>query len=163
MFQAGLFKDKSVFITGGGSGIGYVMAKHFLELGANVTIASRKKDRIEKASSELSAFGNCYGATLDIREEDDIARVAGEIKTQFGNLDILINNAGGQFPSAAENISPNGWRAVINNNLNGTFLVTQIMAKEFFIPQNRATSSISLPKFIVDFRGWRTLVPHVQE
>ncbi|MEZ5009936.1 MAG: SDR family oxidoreductase [Chitinophagales bacterium] len=135
MFQPNLFKDKNIFITGGGSGIGYVMAKQFLNLGANVAIASRKQERIDKASAELREFGNCYGTTLDIREEDESARVADEIKKEFGTLDILINNAGGQFPSAAKDITPNGWRAVINNNLNGTFLVTQTMANKFFIPQ----------------------------
>lgn len=151
MFKADLFKDKNVFITGGGSGIGYVMAKHFLQLGANVAIASRKKERIDKASESLREFGNCYGAVLDIREEDEIERVANEINAEFGSLDILINNAGGQFPSAAENISPNGWRAVINNNLNGTFLVTQTMAKKFFIPQK----SGNIINIIADiFRGF---------
>lgn len=135
MFQKDAFKDQVVFITGGGSGIGYVMARQFLEAGAKVAIASRKKDRIDKAAAELSAFGPCYGAVLDIREEEQVARVAEEIKTEFGRLDILVNNAGGQFPSPAKDISPNGWRAVINNNLNGTFLVTQIMANAFFIPQ----------------------------
>ncbi|MCL4143683.1 UNVERIFIED_CONTAM: hypothetical protein GTU68_064527 [Idotea baltica] len=55
----------------------------------------------------------------------------------MGGLDILINNAGGQFPSAAENISYNGWNAVVNNNLNGTWFVTQNMAKQFFLPQQK--------------------------
>ena len=135
MFQSGLFEDKVVFITGGGSGIGMVMAKQFLEAGAKVAIASRKQERIDEAVAELSAYGKCYGTTLDIREEEQIARVAEEIKNEFGTLDILVNNAGGQFPSPAKDISPNGWRAVVNNNLNGTFLVTQIMANTFFIPQ----------------------------
>lgn len=134
MFQADLFKDKVVFITGGGSGIGAAMARQFLELGAKVAIASRKQERIDEAVAKLSEFGTCYGTTLDIREEDEISRVAGELEKEFGGLDILINNAGGQFPSAAKDISPNGWRAVVNNNLNGTFLVTQIMANKFFIP-----------------------------
>jgi citronellol/citronellal dehydrogenase len=111
------------------------MAKQFLDAGARVAIASRKPDRIAKAAAELSKFGTCYGTTLDIREEAEIARVADEIKSEFGRLDILVNNAGGQFPSPAKDISPNGWRAVVNNNLNGTFLVTQIMANKFFIPQ----------------------------
>jgi len=136
MFQKNLFKDKSVFITGGGSGIGYVMARQFLKLGARVAIASRKEDRIKEAALKLSEHGTCYGTVLDIREEEEIARVAEEIKSEFGRLDILVNNAGGQFPSAAKDISPRGWRAVVNNNLNGTFLVTQIMANTFFIPQN---------------------------
>jgi citronellol/citronellal dehydrogenase len=143
MFQSGLFKDKVVFITGGGSGIGYIMARQFLELGAKVAIASRKEDRISQAAEKLGEFGPCYGTSLDIREEDQIARVAEEIEREFGTLDILVNNAGGQFPSAAKDITPNGWRAVVNNNLNGTFLVTQIMANKFFIP-NKSGNIINI-------------------
>lgn len=135
MFQTDLFKDKRIFITGGGSGIGYVMAKQFLNLGASVAIASRKQERIDKAAKELSEFGNCYGTTLDIRKEEEAARVGEELEKEFGGLDILINNAGGQFPSPAKDISPNGWRAVVNNNLNGTFIITQALANKFFIPQ----------------------------
>jgi citronellol/citronellal dehydrogenase len=135
MFTSDTFKDKVVFVTGGGSGIGYVIAQRFLELGAIVHIASRKTERIEKAVNELSAYGKVYGDVMDIREESQIEQVAKSIKEISGKLDILINNAGGQFPTAAETMSANGFRAVINNNLNGTFLVTQIMAKTFFIPQ----------------------------
>jgi citronellol/citronellal dehydrogenase len=135
MFSPGTFQDKIVFVTGGGSGIGYTIAQKFLELGATVYIASRKQERIDKAVEELKAFGNVIGTTMDIRDETQIEAVAQQIKAGNGRLDILINNAGGQFPTAAEMMSPNGFRAVINNNLNGTFLVTQIMAKTFFIPQ----------------------------
>lgn len=134
MFTADTFKDKIIFVTGGGSGIGYSIAKHFLELGATVYIASRKQERIDKAVEELSPYGKVIGTTLDIRDEVQIEAVAKKIKEESGRLDILVNNAGGQFPTAAEMMSPNGFRAVINNNLNGTFLVTQIMAKTFFIP-----------------------------
>ena len=136
MFAADLFKGKVVFVTGGGSGIGYTIAKQFLLLGAKVWIASRKEERINKAIDELSVFGKVNGATMDIREPLDIEKVAEKIKLEDGRLDILINNAGGQFPSAAENISYNAFKAVINNNLLGPFYVTQIMAKTFFIPQN---------------------------
>lgn len=136
MFQSDLFKGKIVFVTGGGSGIGYTIAKHFLELGAKVWIASRKEDRINKAVEELSAFGKVEGCVLDIREPEQIETVAQRIKDTDGRLDILVNNAGGQFPSAAENISFNGFKAVVTNNLIGTFYVTQIIAKHFFIPQN---------------------------
>ncbi len=135
MFQAQLFKDKIVLVTGGGSGIGYTIAKQYLELGATVYIASRNKEKIDKAIAELSKIGNVKGAITDIREPEHIEKLAQQIKEESGRLDILVNNAGGQFPSAAENISYNGFKAVINNNLIGTFYVTQIMAKTFFIPQ----------------------------
>jgi citronellol/citronellal dehydrogenase len=136
MFQPQLFKDKIVLVTGGGSGIGYTIAKQYLDLGATVYIASRNKKKIDKAVGELSAFGKVKSAIADIREPAQMEQLADKIKTESGRLDILVNNAGGQFPAASENISYNGFRAVVNNNLIGTFYVTQIMAKTFFIPQN---------------------------
>ncbi|HQV78138.1 MAG TPA: SDR family oxidoreductase [Chitinophagales bacterium] len=135
MFQKDLFKDKIVLVTGGGSGIGYSIAKEYLSLGAIVYIASRNAEKIEKAVSELKRIGDVRAAIADIRETEHIEALAQKIKEEAGRLDILVNNAGGQFPSAAENISYNGFRAVITNNLIGTFYVTQIMAKTFFIPQ----------------------------
>ncbi|MGB1216998.1 MAG: SDR family oxidoreductase [Saprospiraceae bacterium] len=135
MYQKDIFKDKTVLVTGGRSGIGYEIAKSFLGYGAEVCICSRKEEPLKEATEKLSEFGNCYYAVCDIREEKDVQNVANVIKEKSGKLDILINNAGGQFPSLATNISRNGWNAVINNNLNGTWYVTQMMAKEFFIPQ----------------------------
>lgn len=135
MFEKDLFKDKIVLVTGGGSGIGYTIAREYLKLGATVYIASRNAEKIEKALKELGEFGNVKSAIADIRETEHIQALADQIKAESGRLDILVNNAGGQFPSAAENISFNGFRAVVTNNLIGTFYVTQIMAKTFFIPQ----------------------------
>lgn len=123
MFSKELFKDQVVFVTGGGSGIGFSIAKGFLELGAKVIIASRKIEKIEKAAKELGE--NCKGMELDIRQAEKAEEVIKSIVNEFGKLDILVNNAGGQFPSAAENISINGWNAVINNNLNGTFYMSR--------------------------------------
>ncbi len=136
MFKNDLFENKIVLVTGGGSGIGYTIAKQYLELGATVYIASRNKEKIDKAISELQTFGKVKAAIADIREPEQIEKLANQIKEESGRLDILVNNAGGQFPAAAENISYNGFRAVVTNNLIGTFYVTQIMAISFFIPQN---------------------------
>ena len=135
MYQKDLFKDKIALVTGGRSGIGYAIAKMLLELGATVVISSRKEESLKKAAEELSQFGTCTYKPCDIRKTDEVTTVAEFIKETHGQLDILINNAGGQFPAPAELISENGWAAVINNNLNGTFYVSQIMAKHFFIPQ----------------------------
>ena len=135
MFKENTFENKVVLVTGGRSGIGYAIAQQFLQLGAKVFICSRKEEALKKAAEELSEFGEVGYATCDIRKVDQIEALADAIKAQFGRLDILVNNAGGQFPAPAELISPNGWAAVINNNLNGTFYVSQAMAKAFFIPQ----------------------------
>lgn len=136
MFSSELFKGKNVFVTGGGSGIGMAIARQFLQYGATVCIASRKEERIMAAQAELSQYGTCHAIVLDIRQPDSIAAAAQIIQQLCGGLDILVNNAGGQFPSPAEAISVNGWNAVINTNLNGTFYVTRQMANSFFIPQS---------------------------
>lgn len=135
MFQTHLFKDKVALVTGGGSGIGFSIARQLLQLGATVVISSRKEERLQKAVAALGALGPCRYRVLDIREPEQVQALAEDIAAHEGRLDILVNNAGGQFPSLAEDISFKGWNAVINNNLNGTFYVTQTMAKRFFITQ----------------------------
>ncbi|MEM0999243.1 MAG: SDR family oxidoreductase [Bacteroidota bacterium] len=135
MFRANLFQGQVVLVTGGGSGIGYAIARRFLELGARVFIASRKEERLQNAVGELSAHGECAYFVCDIRNNDAIRALAEGIRQQAGRLDVLVNNAGGQFPIAAEHLTENGWNTVINNNLNGTWHVTQTLAKAFFIPQ----------------------------
>lgn len=135
MYSSNLLKDKIALVTGGRSGIGYGIAKQFLELGATVIIASRKAKPLAEAAKELSKWGKADHHACDIRDMEQIADLAEYIREHHGRLDILINNAGGQFPSPAEYISENGWAAVINNNLNGTFYMAQHMMKVFFKPQ----------------------------
>lgn len=138
MFSANTFEGQVVLVTGGGSGIGFSIAEQFLSHGATVIIASRKTERIQQALAKLN-HNNALGKTLDIRQPEQIDMVIDEILQQFGKLDILINNAGGQFPSAAENISINGWNAVINNNLNGTFYVSRAAFLKAFQKQKQGT------------------------
>jgi citronellol/citronellal dehydrogenase len=135
MFEKNLFKDKIIMVSGGGSGIGKAIAKLFLTHGAKVYIGSRKKERLEQALSELKPFGDCDYVELNIREPESVEQAAKHIKEKEGRLDILINNAGGQFPSPAEAITPKGWKAVIDTNLNGTWFMTQTFFTQFFMPQ----------------------------
>jgi len=136
MYKNDLFKNKTILVTGGRSGIGYAIAKQFLELGGKVIISSRKAELLEAARVELSAFGECLAYACDIRQPDELKGLAEYIDSNGSTLDILINNAGGQFPAPAELISSKGWAAVINNNLNGTFYVSQQMFLSFFKKQN---------------------------
>ena len=136
MFAPSLFKNKIVLVTGGRSGIGFAIAKEFLAYGAEVFIASRKKELLEKAAKDLNQYGQCHAVACDIRSTEDINTLAKTIQQTAGRLDILINNAGGQFPAPAHVMAEKGWAAVINNNLNGTFYMAQKMANTFFIPQN---------------------------
>lgn len=136
MYKIDLFKNKTILVTGGRSGIGYAIAKQFLSLGARVFISSRKAELLEAARVELSEFGECLAFACDIRQPEELKSLAAYIESNGGVLDILINNAGGQFPAPAELISAKGWAAVINNNLNGTFYVSQQMFLSFFKQQN---------------------------
>jgi len=135
MFAQNLFKDKIALVTGGRSGIGYAIAKMLLQLGAKVTICSRKEAPLQAAAAELNAFGYCDYKACDIRQTEQIQALARQIREKHDRLDILVNNAGGQFPALGEYINDKGWNAVINNNLNGTFYMTREMATTFFIPQ----------------------------
>lgn len=137
MFTPNLFEGKTALVTGGGTGIGFAISKQLLELGARVYIASRKEEKLQAAVAQLRAFGPCDYLVCDIRDTEQIKQMAFRIMDAEGRLDILVNNAGGQFPSTAEDIPEKGWMAVINNNLNGTWFVTQQMARTFFIPQRQ--------------------------
>ncbi len=155
MFDKKMFEGKVALVTGGRSGIGYAIAKMMLQHGAKVTIASRKEEPLKVAAEELMEFGPCDFKACDIRQSDQIKELANQIKEKHGKLDILINNAGGQFPALAEMINDKGWNAVINNNLNGTFYMTREMATSFFIPQKEGT----IVNIIVDLhRGFPGMV-----
>ncbi len=135
MFTADLLAGQVALITGGGTGIGFTIAQQFLACGATVFIASRKAEHLAPALAKLQEQGNAFGRCCDIRKEEDLLALADFIQEKSGRLDILINNAGGQFPSLAADLNRKGWDAVINNNLNGTWYITQTMYQRFFQPQ----------------------------
>jgi citronellol/citronellal dehydrogenase len=137
MLQANVFSQQVALVTGGGSGIGYAIASQLLKSGAQVFISGRKEEKLQKAQESLSQLGTCYYRVCDIRDSAQIQQLVEFIREKAGRLDILVNNAGGQFPSLAEDMAEKGWNAVINNNLNGTWYMTQAMAKAFFIPQKQ--------------------------
>ncbi len=141
MFAPHLFEDQVALITGGGSGIGLACAREMASLGAKVAICGRKIEKIDAARSLLRGDGvtddRVHGGGCDIRDPDQVAAYVGQVLEHFGRIDVLINNAGGQFPSPAEGLSPRGWEAVIRNNLNGTFFMTREVAVRAMIPQKR--------------------------
>lgn len=133
------FKGKTALVTGGRSGIGYAIAKRLLLEGAAVCITSRKSEPLEAAAQALSAFGTCYWQACDIRESAQIISLMDFIRSKSDCLDLLVNNAGGQFPVLAEYLNDKGWNAVLHNNLHGTFFMTRECANAFFIPQRSGT------------------------
>lgn len=109
-------------VTGGGTGIGLGIAQEFARLGAKLVLASRSPEHLESAARELCAKGaEVETVPTDVRVPDQVDRMCDEAVRHFGSLDILVNNAAGNFICPAEKLSPNGWNAVINIVLNGTF------------------------------------------
>jgi citronellol/citronellal dehydrogenase len=138
IFRPGLFDGHTAIVTGGGSGIGFAIASSLCELGAGVAICGRDAGKLEHARSTLAARGaNVYAATCDIRQVEEVASFVERARAALGDISVLVNNAGGQFPSRAEAMTPKGWDAVIRNNLNGTFYMTREVAVAVMIPHRR--------------------------
>ncbi|MGK3996712.1 SDR family oxidoreductase [Sorangium sp. So ce1024] len=141
IFARGLFADQVAIITGGGSGIGLACARELAYLGARVALCGRKADKLEAAAGVLASDGipgdHVLAAPCDIREPEQIAAFVGQVLDRFGRVDVLVNNAGGQFPSPAADMTPKGWEAVVRNNLNGTFFMTREVARRAMIPTRR--------------------------
>jgi len=142
IYAPGLFDGQVCIVTGGGSGIGLHCAKELSHLGARVALCGRTPDKLQAAAAELrkevgAAPSDVLAAPCDIREPDQITAFVSQVLDQFGTIDVLINNAGGQFPSPADGISPRGWEAVVRNNLNGTFFMTREVATRAMIPARR--------------------------
>lgn len=131
IYAADLLAGQRVMITGGGSGIGYATGWLFARLGATVILSGRNEDKLQTAANKITEAGfQAEYRVLDIREQESIAQVLDDVFA-CGGLDILINNAGGQFPALAMDLSPKGWHAVINNNLNGTWFMMQAAAQRW--------------------------------
>ncbi len=136
IFREGLFDGHVAIVTGGGSGIGLAIAKSLGSLGAKVAICGRKPERLEQAKKELGS-ALALSSVCDIREPEQISVFVDSVKAALGPVTILVNNAGGQFPTTAETVSLRGWEAVIRNNLNGTFFMTQTVALKHMIPAQK--------------------------
>ncbi len=140
LFAEGLFRDDVVLVTGGGSGIGYATAAWFARLGAHVAICGRNEDKLSSAKDalvELGGSGEVIAQRCDIREPEQVESLVERVVRDRGGVDVLVNNAGGQFPSPAQMISAKGFSAVVRNNLGGTFNVTREVANQSMIPARR--------------------------
>ncbi|WP_419942875.1 SDR family oxidoreductase [Candidatus Palauibacter sp.] len=153
LFAPGILAGRSAFITGGGSGIGYGIAECLAGAGASIGIFSRNEERVSRAAEQLA---ETYGVrTLptvgDVREPEALQEAVGETRERFGSIDILVNNAAGNFYAPTADLSPNGWRAVVEIDLYGTFYACQavypVMAEQGF----GRIVSISMT---IHYRGW---------
>lgn len=139
IFREGLFDGHVAIVTGGGSGIGLATARVLAELGAKVAVCGRKQEKLAAAEADLRERGarDVLAMPCDIREPEQIASFVDAVGEKLGRATILVNNAGGQFPTTAESVTPRGWEAVVRNNLNGTFFMTQAVATKHMIVARR--------------------------
>jgi NAD(P)-dependent dehydrogenase (short-subunit alcohol dehydrogenase family) len=126
MFERDLLKDKVILVTGGGTGLGRSMSERFLELGARVALASRKLDVLEAAAAEMTAAkgGEVLPVACDVRDPEAVRACVDAVYGRFGRLDVLVNNAAGNFISPTERLSPRAVDAVLGIVLHGTFYCT---------------------------------------
>jgi len=133
VFAPGIFEDKVVVISGGGSGLGKAMSFLMARLGAQVVICGRRLAKLEETAAAIERL---VGPTVDcqpmtIRDPEAVDELMQTTWDRHGKIDILINNGGGQFPQAAIDFSIKGWHAVIDTNLNGTWYMMQSAARQW--------------------------------
>lgn len=129
-FAPNLFEGRTALVTGGGRGIGREIALAFAGLGADLVIASRNADNVNATARDIEAMGRkCLAQVANVRKPEEVDALVAAAIAKFGKIDFLINNAGGQFPARPFDISDNGWRSVVDLNLNGTWNVTNRVGK----------------------------------
>ncbi|MFE5488743.1 SDR family oxidoreductase [Streptomyces virginiae] len=125
---SGTYAGQVVLVTGGGTGLGKAVATEFARLGADLLIAGRRPEQLRAARDELAAVpgaGRVSAAVCDIRDPERVAEVFEAAQAALGLPDVLVNNAAANFPSPAEDLSPNAWRAVVDITLTGTWFMTR--------------------------------------
>jgi citronellol/citronellal dehydrogenase len=131
-FRDGLFDGQVALVSGGGRGIGKAIAYQLARLGAKVALCGRDETRLNTTAEKLRALGaDVMAHPMSIRDPDAVSRLYDAVWEKFGALDLVVNNAGGQFPQAAIDFSPKGWNAVIDTNLNGTWYMMQQAARRW--------------------------------
>lgn len=122
-------------VTGGGTGIGRATALELARTGARIAICGRRSEPLERTRAELEAAGaECLAVQVDIREPDQAESLVEQVLERFGRIDVLVNNAGGQFIAPAEEISVNGWRAVHRLAVDAAWELTRLVATRSMIP-----------------------------
>jgi NAD(P)-dependent dehydrogenase (short-subunit alcohol dehydrogenase family) len=138
MFQPDLLRGKRILITGGGTGLGKAMARRFLELGATVYICGRREDVLEETAAELTPVGSVHAMPCDVRNLDAVEGMIESI-WQDGPLDILVNNAAGNFIARTEELSPRAFESVIGIVLLGTLHATMACGRRWLKEKNKGT------------------------
>jgi NAD(P)-dependent dehydrogenase (short-subunit alcohol dehydrogenase family) len=160
MLRDNALENKVIVVTGGGSGLGKAMTKYFLELGAKVAITSRDIEKLKTTATELETEtgGNCLPIQCDVRHYDQVENMLAEVLKTFGSVDVLLNNAAGNFISPTERLSANAFDTVIDIVLKGSKNCTLAFGKHW-IDTKQPTSTILNIVTTYAFTGSAYVVP----
>jgi 2,4-dienoyl-CoA reductase [(3E)-enoyl-CoA-producing], peroxisomal len=152
VFRPDMLAGRVALVTGGGTGIGLGIASCLAGAGATVAIASRKPEHLEPAAAQLRTRGARVSAVeTNVREPEAVARMVDRVTTEHGRLDILVNNAAGNFYAPSSSLSPNAWRAVVETDLYGSFYCAQAVHPVMKAQGGGRIISISMT---LHYRGW---------
>lgn len=145
MLKDDALKGKTIVVTGGGTGLGKAMGSYFLKLGANLVITSRKLDVLQKTAQEMeeATGGKVLAVQCDVRDNAQVENVLAETLVKFGSVDVLVNNAAGNFISPTERLSANAFSSIIDIVLKGTVNCTLAFGKHW-IKQKQAASVLNI-------------------
>ena len=144
MFQKDLLKDRGIFLSGGGSGLGRSMALYFASLGAKMFVIGRREVPLKETCDEIRRAGGAASyATCDVRDFAAVEAAADKADAEFGRIDTVINNAAGNFMARTEKLSPNAFDTVVSIVLNGSFHCTQAFARKW-IAQHKPGTVLSI-------------------
>src|SRR5919109_972630 len=136
VFAPDLLDGQVAIVSGGGSGLGRATALELSALGARVVVCGRRLEPLEETVSSAEG-GRCESRVCDIREEDQVDALVDDVLGRHRRIDLLVNNAGGQYLTPAEDITPKGFRTVIRLNVEGTWLMTHAVATRAMMPAAR--------------------------
>jgi citronellol/citronellal dehydrogenase len=136
LFVPDLLDGQVAIVSGGGSGLGRETALELAALGARVVVCGRRLEPLEETVASADG-GHCEARVCDIREEDQVEALVAGVLRKHRRIDLLVNNAGGQYLTPAEDITPKGFRTVIRLNVEGTWLMTHAVATKAMIPESR--------------------------
>ena len=132
LFNQEIFKDEHIVVTGGGTGLGRAMAMRFAALGAAVTICGRREEPLLETAKEIKDNGGrAEGISCNLKEYEAVEAMVAEAEMRQGNVTKLVNNAAGNFLAPTEQLTPNGFDAIVKTNLYGSFYATQACGKRW--------------------------------